>query len=183
MQAMIRLCGFDPFRVTFEEMQDSGSRLYCKICSVPSIGYMEVYNWWNAPAHSRPRCSMGTLFGPSMKVKAAKWTVLDPEHSALVAAVELARRAEGKVRHATIFGCTRCCHRSVGLPYSHCEKQHGIENPEIGTDFYVHPETSLGGPPVIIYPDDARTNRKAAKDVKSGNALFSASLFAEPELL
>ncbi|KAI0645563.1 hypothetical protein C8Q79DRAFT_910321 [Trametes meyenii] len=183
MRAMIRLCGYDPFQATFEELQSSGTRLYCKVCSVPSIGYMEVYNWWNAPTHSRPRCHTGTFFGPPVAVKSAKWTVLDPKHSALVVAVELARRAGGQVPGATVFGCARCRHLNTGIPYSHCERKHGIEDPKVGTDFYVHPETSLEDPPVTIYPDDARTDRTAAKGVKSGNALFSAALFAEPELL
>lgn len=54
IEAMIRACGRDPCRVTYDEMQSCGKRLYCKICSVPSIGYMQVYDWKNAVSYNPP---------------------------------------------------------------------------------------------------------------------------------
>ncbi|KAI0355609.1 hypothetical protein OH77DRAFT_1520716 [Trametes cingulata] len=176
VEDVIRMCGYDPLRVTYEELQ-TGIRLYCKICSVPSLGYMVVYDWTNAASHLRPLCDVrDTVFGPPADVKAKKWTILDAEHTAKVLAVEAARRAAGDVPNA-IFGCTRCRYRSRGFPESHCVGVHNIKCPRIGQDFYLHPETEFASQPITIYPEDARGDRTAAKDVKRGHAFFSPSLF------
>ncbi|KAI0374172.1 hypothetical protein BV20DRAFT_962163 [Pilatotrama ljubarskyi] len=175
---MIRACGYDPLRVTHKELQTQGKRLYCKICSVPSVGYMVVYDWTNAASHVRPLCDVrDTIFGPPAEVKASKWTILDAEHTASVLAVEAARRAAGALPNA-IFGCTRCRYRSRGFPINHCVGAHDIKRPVMEDDFFLHPETpELTSESVTIYPEDARGDRTAAKDVKRGHGFFSSSLF------
>ncbi|CDO75652.1 hypothetical protein BN946_scf184941.g5 [Trametes cinnabarina] len=47
-EGVIRLCGYDPLRTSYKEMQDCGVRLYCKTCAVSFDGCLEVYDWQNA---------------------------------------------------------------------------------------------------------------------------------------
>lgn len=54
---------------------------------------------------------------------------------------------------------------------------HSIKNPAILKDFYLHPETPDVRSPILVYPEDAHADRRAAKDVKNGRAFFSPSLF------
>ena len=55
---------------------------------------------------------------------------------------------------------------------------HQIEKPEIAKDFYLHPETPQAGELwVLMYPENACNDRKAARDVKAGIAVFSPSLY------
>lgn len=62
--------------------------------------------------------------------------------------------------------------------------EHGIEDPKIDEDYYVHLDSAtrteqvaqkIG--PILVYPEHARTDRVAVRDVKEGRAFFSASLF------
>lgn len=40
----IRACGLDPRRATVEDMEQCAVRLFCKVCAVPAVGYLEAYN-------------------------------------------------------------------------------------------------------------------------------------------
>ncbi|EIW63488.1 uncharacterized protein TRAVEDRAFT_43779 [Trametes versicolor FP-101664 SS1] len=157
-----------------------GKRLYCKICSVPSIGYMQVYDWKNASSHQRPLCDVRDgRFGPSDSVKANKWGILDAEHTRAVIAMDAALQAAGDIPGGAIFACTRCPQRGRGSEslVAHCMDAHDTDRPVIGEDFYLHPKTGTQTYPISIYPENARGDRTAAKDVQRGHAFFSITLF------
>ena len=120
--------GCDPYAMSYAAVQDAGVRLYCTRCAVPSVGYLEVYDWESAvsrlltpteyasitgthstqPLHGRPRCGGNS------------WAVLDPENTAVAIAHEKSRRMAGNVPNP-IFGCTHCDYRSRGFPSGHCK--------------------------------------------------------------
>ncbi|KAI0332368.1 hypothetical protein GY45DRAFT_1299392 [Cubamyces sp. BRFM 1775] len=164
-QDRIRLSGRDPYRMSYTDVR--GVRFYCAICAVPAVGYMEVYDWETADYHGRPRCGHG------------RWAVLDPENTAVAIAYERSNRMAGNIPDA-IFGCTHCRYRSEKHPSRHCETAHKIVKPEINKDFYLHPDTPQAGKlPVLMYPEYARTDRTAARDVKAGKAVFSPHLYCD----
>ncbi|KAH9895116.1 hypothetical protein C8Q73DRAFT_646031 [Cubamyces lactineus] len=171
-QGRFRLCGRDPCAMSYADLEEQGVRLYCKICAVPVVGYMEVYDWESAVSRQP-----STQVSLSLTRHSGSWAVLDQANTAVAIAYEKSKRMAGDVPDA-IFGCTRCRYRSRGFPLNHCETAHKIEEPEIGKDFYLHPETPQSRALwVLMYPEDTRTNRKAARDVKAGRAVFSPYLY------
>ncbi|KAI0661319.1 hypothetical protein C8Q70DRAFT_707713 [Cubamyces menziesii] len=64
------------------------------------------------------------------------------------------------------------------LIFTSLNSAHRIEKPKIGKDFYLHPETPQAGELwVLMYPENACNDRKAARDVKAGIAVFSPFLY------
>ncbi|KAH9854876.1 hypothetical protein C2E23DRAFT_815980 [Lenzites betulinus] len=160
-----QVCGYKLHEVTYETMQRK--RFRCKFCTDRRHGYMQVYDWQQMP------CFHG----------ADAWAVLGKKYTTPALAAEAALEAAGDVPGA-IYGCTRCEHKGPGLRAfrNHCVKEHKIEKPLKALnreDFYLHPTTPTGAHHTIsIYPEDARGDRTADKDVAKGHAVFSASLFS-----
>ncbi|KAI0645553.1 hypothetical protein C8Q79DRAFT_700147 [Trametes meyenii] len=179
MCVAIRVCGLDPQRATYEDMERCGLRLFCGICSDPSVGYQQVYDWQGTLSHKRPRCDV--LFGPSKKQVYNKWQILDATHTETVLVAEAALRAKSN-NPPNAYGCVRCPFRSKIIPSEHCTAVHGIAKPRLGNDYYVHLDSvsQTRGPTITIniYPEYARTGRTAVKDVREGRGFFSPSLFA-----
>ncbi|KAI0769765.1 hypothetical protein BD413DRAFT_613782 [Trametes elegans] len=173
---LVRAVGCDPSTTTHEEIENCRLRFYCTICAVPSVGYMEVYDWWTVPLHLRPRCNLAlTPFGDAKP--RTKWKILDKEQTSAVIRAEAKQHAAGDVP-SDVFGCTRCRFRYRGLPQSHCAQAHGIGRPKVDKDFYLHPDSGgAGHAPIVVYPDDVREDRIAQKDVSNGRAIFSPWLF------
>ncbi|OSD06736.1 hypothetical protein PYCCODRAFT_1474173 [Trametes coccinea BRFM310] len=187
-ETMIRACGFDPLKATYAELRDSGVRLYCNMCAVPAIGYIEVYDWQNAMCHSHLGCGTKGRHGrrPYREASAAgNWRILDAETTALVVALEAARREAGTGRPFTdeLYQCIRCDTKTCKSIIFHCVQVHQVEEPKIGRDFYVVPRVEDGvawHDAILVYPEDAlRTNRKAARDVAQGIAILSPVLFRD----
>ncbi|KAH9858414.1 hypothetical protein C2E23DRAFT_1583 [Lenzites betulinus] len=180
---LARACGYDPGQVTYEVMQRK--RFYCKICATPKYGYMEVYDWENTYLHEQPRCALyNSRLQLSLEDKVDKWAILDDEHTKLVLATEAALEAAGDIPDG-IYGCTRCRYHADGLHkfHKHCRSVHGVDKPRKSLnreDFYLHPDNCAGAHHTItIYPEDARGDRTADKDVLKGHAFFSTSLFSQ----
>ncbi|KAI0675146.1 hypothetical protein C8Q78DRAFT_1010746 [Trametes maxima] len=179
LSVAIRVCGLDPERATYEDMEHCGMRLFCGICSVPSIGYLEAYDWQGMLSHKRPRCDV--LFGPSDEQVLNKWQVLDAVHTETVLAAEAAVPAKSN-NAPDAYGCAHCSFRSDVRPSAHCTSAHGIAKPCLDEDYYVHLDsvslTEGTSIPINIYPGYAWADRTAEKDVREGRGFFSPTLFA-----
>ncbi|KAI9068286.1 hypothetical protein FKP32DRAFT_1642714 [Trametes sanguinea] len=182
-EEIIRACGFNPLRTSYAELRDCKVRIYCTICAVPSIGYAEAFDWENAAHHSMPRCDVhGFGWGPSQAAKSTKWAVLGQEDTALILALEAARRVAGTGLPDGLYRCAYCPHQTRKSIASHFSRAHQIDAPEIGKDFYIYPRPGDGTHcSLSVYPEYARTDRTAARDVKRGIAVFSSSLFQEKD--
>ncbi|KAI0355610.1 hypothetical protein OH77DRAFT_1424555 [Trametes cingulata] len=177
---LISVAGKDPHSATFEEMESCGARFYCKICTVPAVGYMEVYDWKEALTHSRMRCDMVVETPLAGEQTPSKWMVLDPDHTASVIGLEGALRSKAR-QSADTFGCVHCQCRGKPLDIvKHCRGAHSVGKPQIDEDYYIHLD-AVHKPfgPVHIYPEGARKDRIAKKDVEAGRAFFSSTLFID----
>ncbi|KAI0769767.1 hypothetical protein BD413DRAFT_476981 [Trametes elegans] len=172
VQDMIRIAGFDPYNVSYKDMQSCGTRWYCKICTVPSVNYAEVHTW-QSTAHLQMRCNIPeSRAHSSSRDQASKWQVLDDHHAVSVRALETAQRTTG-----VVFTCSLCQYSSTDYPAAHCLSAHSdrIERrPNFGNDYYLRPSTDTGRPPIKIYPEHARSNAVASKAVAQHRALFSS---------
>ncbi|KAI9068287.1 hypothetical protein FKP32DRAFT_175704 [Trametes sanguinea] len=203
---MIRACGYDPLTATYAELRDCGVRLYCSVCAVPSVGYAETYNWQNATCHSQSHCGAE---GHGWEVERdtallSNWKILDAESTALVVALEAAERQAGRRAFMDeVYQCMRCSDQASRSIVFHCmqfvfpsnpflpsnsslsfdRRVHQVQKPEIGRDFYVVPKVEDGvwHDPILVYHENARANRKAARDVKRRIAVFSPSLFQDSD--
>lgn len=95
--------------------------------------------------------------------------------SAAPAAPTGAGGSRSRTASSTLFALTASPELTLCSP-SH-GRVHSLKNPAIVKDFYMHPETRDVRSPILVYPEDARADRRAAKDVKNGRAFFSPSLF------
>ncbi|KAL7281778.1 hypothetical protein ACG7TL_005101 [Trametes sanguinea] len=179
VEEIIRVCGYDPLMATYAELRDSKVRIYCTICAVPSVGYAEAFDWQNAVHHSVPRCDThGFGWGPLQIAKSTKWAVLGPEDTAMVLALENARRMEGSGLSDGLYRCTLCSHEASRFMWSHFRSAHKGKTPEIGKNFYIHPSSGNGKHYAIwVYPEYDRDDPSAVKDVENGSAIFSPRLF------
>ncbi|KAI9060329.1 hypothetical protein FKP32DRAFT_1760572 [Trametes sanguinea] len=174
---MIRACELDPFRTTLQDMQNCGVRLFCLLCATPSTGYLRIYDWKTAMRH---HCT-GSDDAFFTSDCTDNWAILDEEHTATVLALESAFLAQN---NPDAYGCGYCQKRGESPPLEHCTSAHGVEDPVIDRDFYVRLDSSSHKGMtkwITIYPESAREDCDAVRDVQSGTAFFSSSLFASEE--
>ncbi|KAI0374176.1 hypothetical protein BV20DRAFT_988540 [Pilatotrama ljubarskyi] len=208
-RSVIAACGRDPDTATYEDMERSGARLVCMACPSELMGsYKEAFDWKQAVgclfylqgiAHSCIRLQVVHIsnrvasdFGMLTScADGAKWRLLDAKLAEEVRSVEQEMATKTPFGHligtilacmGPLYCCTRCRHRGRSSLILHCKNQHDVAEPQLGEDYYLHPD-SLPRRSVRIFPEKYKTQGGAlafhvAADIMDGHGvIYSSTLF------
>ncbi|KAI0744138.1 hypothetical protein C8Q80DRAFT_1185250 [Daedaleopsis nitida] len=177
VELAIEACGKDPAVATYEEMEACGVRLICTTCLQPKHT-CEVFDWKSAAHHTGTNV-LEELVLPEWGHITKDLThdpTFQPLDAELTAQVKMLEAAAVAAAPNTLFGCTRCRRRGrTANMKDHCTRKHGIEQPELGADYYVHAASER--PQIRIYPQSHQDHPVVVADVQAHRALVSSSLF------
>ncbi|KAH9895120.1 hypothetical protein C8Q73DRAFT_487803 [Cubamyces lactineus] len=165
-RSIIATLGKDPDSTMYEQMMQYQARMICLSDDgdVFEVGCRQALGWREAITHV-----FATEDGyPGHRAK-HRWHVLDASETARVIALEEPEAQPEFDLSYPFFGleafypsasrpkfCCAYCRHSTPKPITgHCISSHGIENPCIDEDFYVHPDrrgTLDSMKPVYVYP-------------------------------
>ncbi|KAI0745945.1 hypothetical protein C8Q76DRAFT_773444 [Earliella scabrosa] len=186
MCEVIRACGRDPAVATHEDMESCGVRLICRKCVSPH-GPCEVLDWKDATMHEATVPGHG-LFGQISEEgdrHTPEFEVLDATHTSQ--AIELEALQESKAENDSDmlallirYGCRRCRSRVKATAIEeHCRAEHGIQDPAMDVDYYLHTDNRPRALGLIrIYPQARETDPDVVADIKAGRAFVSSTLFS-----
>ncbi|KAI0645556.1 hypothetical protein C8Q79DRAFT_910119 [Trametes meyenii] len=137
-RSIILTCGRNPDTVTYADMESCGVRLICLVCPAEQVsGLRRVYDWKHAIDHRSRDCS------PEYYSGEAEWKVLDNRYAAKVCEMEtiIAPHPLYQEIFCPTYCCARCRLNSRVLLQGHLQSAHGVSNPRLDQDYFVHPDS------------------------------------------
>ncbi|KAI0820028.1 hypothetical protein BC628DRAFT_1498125 [Trametes gibbosa] len=184
-RSVITACGLDPDTATHEDMDQREARLVCTACS-PDIlvACKAAYDWKQAITHKRS----GFKSMPSSNLECqGSWKLLDPQLTARVLECEQtltplnASYSPLLPWTGPMKCCAHCRHSTQNDMVAHCKDRHAVETPQLGEDYYDHPDSRKRTPVVRIYPKKIEAGRARLLEIGYGlldtGVVYSASLF------
>ncbi|KAI0675149.1 hypothetical protein C8Q78DRAFT_1010751 [Trametes maxima] len=136
-RTIVLACGCNPHTATYNDMEACGARLVCLVCPAePVSGLRKVYDWKHAVAHRSRHCS------PEYDGNESGWKVLDVRYAAKVREMEtpIAWHPLYPEISGPTLSCARCHLDSNFFRQGHIQIAHGISNPRLNEDYFVHPD-------------------------------------------
>ncbi|KAI0744195.1 hypothetical protein C8Q80DRAFT_1185520 [Daedaleopsis nitida] len=164
--AIIQLCGQDPDAVTYDEMEQCGTRLRCRLCASPDK--QEVFDWKSAVKHDWNMHS--TVKSPTT---AKRWEPISDQYAqqARILEVALAERPPDFNTYQS-YHCGWCALHddTVATVRVHLRSVHGNKHPTYGADFYVDRDTNT----VWMYSETLADSASPKAEVAGGKAFFAS---------